>query len=379
MVNFDPNMRSPLPHVTIIVVHYKDEKVLLSCVKSLLKSEYANFSVVVVDNGSTDRATDKIRDLNSSKIMIMKANTNLGFIGGNNLAIRSVSGEYLVLLNDDTLVDPNWLNFLVETAESDRQIAACHPKLLSLKRPGYFEYNGACGGMLDYFGVPLTRGRLFELAEKDYGQYNSNVEVFWATGAAMFIRRSALVEAGLLDDLLYAHMEEIDLSWRLRLRGYKIVAVPESVVFHIGGNTPLSSKLFLKQRNNLVIMIKNYSYGSLVRFLTLRIVLDALTLCFSLAKADTHRVNSIIKAYVWILLRFRPIFISRLKSQASRLVSDTHILKSMIKYPVAVQFYLLGRKRFRELSGLPQPSTEYVVAEGSKEIHVADMLLEVAS
>jgi GT2 family glycosyltransferase len=213
--------------------------------------------------------------------------------------------------------------------------------------------------MLDVYGVPLTRGRLFETAELDLGQYDTRVEVFWASGAALFARRRLIVKAGLLDELFYAHMEEIDLSWKLRLMGYSVMSVPSSVVFHMGGNTPIPSKSYLKQRNNLIILLKNYSYSSLIRYLPARMALDGLSIWYSIAGKDKGRPWTVVAAYMWAFRNLKRIFKSRQRSQAVRMVSDSSIISAMLKRSVVIQYYLLKRRRFGQLSGLPLPLGSY--------------------
>jgi GT2 family glycosyltransferase len=313
----------------------------------------------LVDNGSTDGSVQIAKTAFPDKIQVVTSKVNLGFVKGNNLAIPLAKGDYVVLLNDDTIVDQNWLSPLVNVAESDDKIGACQPKLMSLRQQGYFEYNGAAGGLLDVYGVPLTRGRLFETAELDIGQYDTMVEVFWASGAALFARKCLIVKAGFLDELLHAHMEEIDLSWKLRLMGYSVVSVPSSIVFHLGGNTPIPSKLYLKQRNNLIILLKNYSYSSLIRYLPARMVLDGLSIWYSIAGKDKRRPWTVIAAYLWAIRNLKMIFKSRQRSQAVRAVSDSSIISAMLRRSVAIQYYLLKRRRFGQLSGLPLPPGSY--------------------
>lgn len=347
------------PSVSVIIVHYRGLEILRRCFESLFKTRYNNFRVVFVDNGSSDGSVEFVKSLDDDRVDVIRSERNLGFVGGNNLALRRVRSKYVVLLNDDTVVDPNWLRYLVEVAESDPLIGACQPKLLSLTDPRYFEYNGAVGGFLDVWGVPLTRGRVFDSAEEDKGQYDTVVECFWASGAAMFLRVKALREAGLLDSLLYAHMEEIDLSWRLRLLGYKVVSVPASVVYHLGGGTPLGGVFYLKQRNNLIVMLKNFSASSLLRYFPIRVVFDVLSLLFFLRKDKTRSI-CIVKAYSWLLRNLRAVFRSRYSVQRNRKVSDSEIIKAMVRKSVAIQYYILGRKYFSQLKGLPCELKSYM-------------------
>lgn len=350
------------PVVSIIIVHHSGLAKLRACLSSVFDSNYHNFRVILVDNGSTDNSVENIRKFYGNQLDIIRRESNLGFIRGNNLALRKVRSEYVVLLNDDVVVEPGWLDYMVKVAEGDPTIAACQPKLLSLNNPKYFEYSGAAGGFLDVFGVPLTRGRVFELEEKDEGQYDTIIECFWASGAAMFLRTKALLEAGLLDSLLYTHMEEIDLSWRLRLLRYKIVAVPFSVVYHLGGGTALEGVLYYKQRNNLIIMLKNFSTFSLLRYFPLRVVFDWISFLYFLR--DKTRSISILKAYFWVLKHLKAILKKRHLVQRSKKVPESKILEKMVRKSVAIQYYILGRKKFSQLRGLPKDLEYRLVGNG---------------
>jgi GT2 family glycosyltransferase len=340
------------PIVSVIIVHHSGMAKLRDCLSSVFASNYPNFQVILVDNGSQDNSVTTIKEIYGDNITVIRSENNLGFVGGNNLGLnRALGSKYVVLLNDDTVVQSHWLDSMIEVAEADPKVAVCQPKLLSLNNPKYFEYNGAAGGFLDVFGVPLTRGRVFELEEKDEGQYDKIVECFWGSGAAMFLRTNALIEAGLLDSLFYAHMEEIDLCWRLQLLGYRIVSVPFSIVYHLGGGTPLKGVLFYKQRNNLIVMLKNFSTTSLLRYFPLRVLFDWLSFLFFLR--DRNRSVSILKAYFWVFHHLKSVLKGRYLVQSGRKVPEVQILEKMMKKSVAVQYYVLRRKRFNQLIGLP--------------------------
>jgi len=347
------------PSVTIIIVHYRGLEKLRRCLDSLFDTRYDNFRVVLVDNGSTDGSADFVKKMYGNRVDVIRSEANLGFVGGNNLALQRVRSKYAVLLNDDTVVDPDWLRYLVEVAESDPSVGACQPKLLSLTDPRYFEYNGCVGGMLDVYGVPFCRGRVFDSIEEDRGQYDTAADVFWAGGAAILVGSKALNETGLLDELFYAHMEEIDFCWRMRLLGYKVKSVPKSVVYHLGGSTPLTGIFYLKHRNNLVVLLKNFSASSLLRYFPARVILDVLSLLFFLKKDKTRSVP-LVKAYFWLLRNLKAVFVSRSLVQIKRRVPDSEIIKAMARKSVAIQYYVLGRKRFSQLQGLPCEREDYI-------------------
>jgi GT2 family glycosyltransferase len=337
------------PCVCVVIVHYHGAEVLRKCLEAVFGTCYDNFRVVLVDNGSSDGSVNFVKSVYGDRLDVIRSEVNLGFVGGNNLALQRVKSKYVVLLNDDTVVTPDWLPHLVDVVEEDPSVGACQSKLLSLDDPRYFEYNGCAGGMLDVYGVPFCRGRVFDVTERDEGQYDGLAEVFWAGGAAILIRRSVLDEAGLLDPLFYAHMEEIDLCWRIRLMGYKVMAVPKSVVYHLGGGTPIAEKFYLKQRNNLIMLLKNYSLSSLVRFFSGRMILDGLSFCYFMLKGKGERALSISRAYFSLLRMFKRIFQDRIDVQMRRRISDARILRIMIKKSVAVQHYLMRRKLYAQL------------------------------
>jgi hypothetical protein len=355
------------PSVCVIIVHYKGLEMLGKCLKSVFNTDYGNFRVILVDNGSDDDLHQYATEADRHKIDIVRSNVNLGFVSGNNLALRQVRTDYVVLLNDDVVVDSKWLIELIHEAEEDKKIGACQPKLRSLGDPRFFEYNGACGGMLDVYGVPLTRGRIFDLAEEDFGQYDKPVEIFWASGAALFLRTTVIRQVGLLDETFYAHMEEIDLCWRIRLGGYKVMSVPNSVVYHLGSGTMLPEKFYLKNRNNLITIIKNYSGWNLLRFLPLRIVQDFFSFIYYLIKKERTRSMPILRAYVWLLKNFRLALSRRHTTQRIRRVDDKEIIDAMVKKSVAIQHYLLGRKYFSQLNGLPLEIESYMNTDFKKD------------
>jgi len=342
------------------VIHVRGFDPLYNALKSVIESEYDNLEVVLVDNGSTDGSTEKAENAFKGKLRTLRTFRNMGFVRACNFALKRVTGTYAVLLNDDIVVDPKWLARLVEEAECDPSIAACQPKLRMLSNPSFFEYNGACGGMLDLCGVPFTRGRLFDQTEEDFGQYDKTVDIFWASGAAMFLRLRSVAEVGYLDDLFQFQMEEIDLSWRLRMRGYRVVSVPASIVYHLGGATPVPRTSFLKHRNNLLTLVKNYSLPSLGRFFPIRIFLDLTSLFYFAAKGKRRFGMDTVRSYLWMITNLRQVVEARRASQLHRIVSDNVIRSSMAKPLVPIQFYIMKRRAFSQLSGLPLPRSSYV-------------------
>ena len=235
--------------------------------------------VWVADNASTDGSVDWLIEYQPD-VKLLRYAQNTGYAGGYNAALRDIEAEYYLLLNSDVEVTAGWLASLLALMDSDSRIAACQPKIRAYDLRTHFEYAGAAGGFMDYLGYPFCRGRIFDTREEDRGQYDDIREVFWATGACLMMRGSAFREAGGFDDRFFAHMEEIDLCWRLLTKGYRIMYCGYSTVFHVGGGTLHKSnprKTFLNYRNNLLMMYKNLPRGRRKKTILIRLVLDGLS------------------------------------------------------------------------------------------------------
>jgi GT2 family glycosyltransferase len=296
----------PLPKVAIVILTWNGRKFLEQFLPSVVLSTYSNHEIIVVDNNSDDDSVDFLKT-NYPNIRIIQNAGNWGFAKGYNEALKQVSSDYYVLLNSDVEVTPNWLEPMVDLLESDPSIAACQPKILSYHNKNIFEYAGAAGGWIDKYGYPFCKGRVFEICEEDHGQYDQSEPIFWATGAALFIRSSAFHEQKGLDEYFFAHQEEIDLCWRIQLAGGKIYSCPSSVVYHVGAGTLKrsdSKKTFLNFRNNLIMLAKNWP-SKKVWALPLRVSLDAIAAWRGLLKGDGGYFLAIVKAHFaflnWLL------------------------------------------------------------------------------
>ncbi|KQN38824.1 glycosyl transferase family 2 [Pedobacter sp. Leaf41] len=247
------------PSVAVVILNWNGKAFLQKFLPGILLTQYDNLQIIVGDNASTD---DSVAFLQTHfpTVKIIKNDLNYGFAGGYNKVLERVEAEYFVLLNSDVEVTSNWVRPVIDLMESDDSIAAAQPKIKSQLKKSDFEYAGAAGGYLDIYAYPFCRGRLFNVYESDEGQYNDQKEIFWASGAAFFIKSRCWIETGGLDADLFAHMEEIDLCWRLKNLNYKIMYCPTSEVFHVGGGTLQTEnpfKTYLNFRNNLIIMQKN--------------------------------------------------------------------------------------------------------------------------
>jgi len=279
-------------------LNFNGSKFLDQFLPSVLATQYENFEVVVADNGSTDNSIDLLKEKFPS-VKLITSVTNEGFAGGYNWALKKIEADYFVLLNSDVEVDPNWIAPMVNLLESDATIGACQPKILSFTDPTTFEYAGASGGWIDALGYPFSRGRVFDVCEKDEKQYDNAMPIFWATGACMMIRSKLFHAMNGFDPSFFAHQEEIDLCWRIQIAGHQIFACPASKVFHVGAGTlPRGGrKVFLNFRNNLVMLTKNLPLSELIWKLPVRFALDAISAYKGLLSGDTNFFIAIAKAH----------------------------------------------------------------------------------
>lgn len=283
-------MKTRSPLLTIIILNFNGSKDTCRCIKSVFKSSFSNFQLVIVDNGSTKNELTRLQtQFNDRRIVWRRFEKNLGFAGGNNFIIKETRTPYIMLLNNDAVIEPNCLKNLVKIMVSSPKIAACQAKILCLKRPKYFDYSGAAGGKMDQFGYPFVRGRLGVYQEEDLGQYDNEKELFWASGAAIMFRRKICLKVGLLPNDFFFYHEETDLCWRLKDAGYRIVFVPQSIIFHKGGGSSMGStgklarRIFYVHRNALLLISRNLPVRKLVWVLPLRIILDWMSIIYYIA------------------------------------------------------------------------------------------------
>ena len=289
------------PSVAIVILNYNGRNYLNQFLPSVLASSYQNKRIIVADNASSDNSVLLVQQTFPS-IEILVNTKNDGFAGGYNWALEQIKSDYYVLLNSDVEVTKNWIDPIILLMENDKKIAACQPKLLSFYNKHLLEYAGACGGWIDKLGYPLSRGRIFDVLEEDNGQYNTVEPIFWASGAAMFVRSSVYHQLGGLDAYFFAHQEEIDLCWRMQLAGYTIMACPTSVVYHVGAGTlPRGGrKVYLNFRNNLLMLSKNLPWKEKIYKLPLRFLLDAISAWKGLFNGDTYFFVAIVKAHLTV-------------------------------------------------------------------------------
>jgi GT2 family glycosyltransferase len=289
-----------LSKTSVVILNWNGQKFLQKFLPAIVEyTEDAETQVVIADNGSTD---DSVRYLeqNFPHLQLIRFDKNYGFTGGYNRAIAQIQSQYIVLLNSDIEVQSDWLKPLVAQMDSNSNVAACMPKILSLERKTHFEYAGAAGGFIDVLGYPFCRGRVLDHIETDTGQYNTACNVFWASGACMLVRTNVYKDLGGLDNDFFAHMEEIDLCWRMQNAGYKVQCVPASTVYHLGGGTLPNNhpqKLFFNYRNNLLMLYKNFPAQHFYLVLLIRLILDGLSAVVFLLRGKPEFFSAVVRAH----------------------------------------------------------------------------------
>lgn len=294
--------------VAVVILNYNGKKYLQQFLPLVIKYS-AGSKIIVGDNASTDDSVDFLKT-NFPNVRLILQSTNEGFSKGYNSVLRQVEAEYYVLLNSDVEVTENWIPPIIELMEQEPSIAACQPKILSYHNKDYFEYAGAAGGFIDILGYPFCRGRIFNTLEKDHGQYDGISRIFWATGACLFIRAEIYHQFKGFDDHFFAHMEEIDLCWRLNKAGFKIMFLSQSKVYHIGGGTlPKDNphKTYLNFRNSLLMLFKNTPKNRRSQILTVRLCTDLLAAIHFLVTGNVGASKAVLKAYYTFFFRLKKV------------------------------------------------------------------------
>jgi GT2 family glycosyltransferase len=331
--------------IAVVILNWNGRNFLekfLGKVFDSISSDIYRAKLVVADNASTDDSVEWIR-ANYPSVELILLDKNYGFADGYNKSLKHVDAEYYVLLNSDIEVTGNWLLPLINYMDNNPDVAACAPKLRAFNNPGFFEYAGAAGGFIDKYGYIFCRGRILDSLEEDNGQYDNIVNVFWATGAAFTIRSELFHKAGGFDGAFFAHMEEIDLCWRLQLMGYKVSNSPESVVYHVGGGAlPNNSprKLYLNYRNNLMMLAKNLSKNRW-RIIFIRLIMDGASALVYLASGKLSYFNAVIMAH-WAFFRRIPLCRKKRKAFKHLIVkkAGTGIYNESIVY----KYFISGKK-----------------------------------
>lgn len=335
--------------IAVVILNWNGEKLLGEFMPSVVEHSSKDYiDVIVADNGSTDRSIEFLQQ-NFPSVKIIDLKKNYGFAEGYNRALEQVEADYFVLLNSDVKVTGNWIETCLKKFESDPDIAAIQPRILSYNNPDHFEYAGAAGGFIDKFGYPFCRGRILNNIEKNEGQYDKSSPIFWASGASMFVRADAFRKAGGLDSDFWAHMEEIDLCWRFKSIGYKVVYEPASTVYHLGGGT-LSynspSKVYLNFRNNLFMLFKNLPSKQFKRIFLARMVLDAVAAFKFLADAHFRNFGAVFKAHISFYQNLGKLRKKRRMIQ-KRITVEKH--SEIYNKSLMWKFFIQKRRKFSDL------------------------------
>ena len=332
-------------NTAIIILNWNGIDLLKKFLPTLIaKSKNAN--IYIADNASTDNSIKFLED-NYTSIKILQNKTNCGFAGGYNHALSNLHEEFFILINSDIEVTDNWISPIIELLKKDEFISACQPKILDYNNKEKFEYAGASGGFIDFLGYPFCRGRIFNHIENDFNQYEDIKEVFWASGACLFIRSKHFNEVNGFDNDFFAHQEEIDLCWRLKNLGYKVMVNPESIVYHVGGGTLNSSspfKTYLNFRNNLFMLFKNLHNLSLFSVLFLRLFLDGIAALSLLTKKKglTHLL-AVLRAHFSFYMSLPSLIKKR------SLIKQKNNLIGRFNFIILIKFYFKKIRKFSEL------------------------------
>lgn len=340
----------PEVKVAVVLLTYNNLDLLQSFLPKIIETTPKNrdYGIFVIDNASTDKTQDYLQSF-GAQISVITVPVNKGFTNGYKTGLARIDASYFVLISSDVEVSEGWLEPAIAMFDEDPGIAVIQPKIKSWHRKDEFEYAGACGGFIDYQGYPFCRGRMFYSIEKDLGQYEEEREIFWASGACFFVRAPLYEESGGLDDDFFAHMEEIDLCWRLKNRGYKIMVCPQSEVYHMGGaviayGSP--QKVYRNHRNNLIMLFKNLPGDELVWKIPLRLVMDAFAFFNMVFRGQTKASFSIVSAHLnfyWNL----PKWIRKRKECQAWVVS--HSRSGMYPNSVVYDYFIRKKTRFSDL------------------------------
>lgn len=329
--------------VAVVILNWNGQSFLEQFLPSVIEYSMGDAEVIVADNGSTDASIQLLTD-KFPQVRLIELPENKGFTGGYNAALKQVDADYYILLNSDIEVSPGWIKPIIQLMESDDSIAACQPKILAYNDKTRFEYAGAAGGYIDWLGYPFCRGRIFEVTEVDEGQYNDEREVFWATGACMFVRAKIFHAVGGFDEHFFAHMEEIDLCWRMKNNGHKVYYCPNSTVYHVGGGTLAKEnpqKTFLNFRNSLYLLIKNLPIERMIFVLFLRLILDGVAMIRFLTQGNAKSSVAVLRAYLEVIIN--TLRLGRGNETKAYKVSGVYQMS------IVIEHFLNKKQKFSEL------------------------------
>lgn len=343
-------MQSNTKKVAVVILNWNGAKLMEEFLPSVMDYSPAELAeVIVADNGSTDASVDMLKE-KFPAVRIIQLDKNYGFAEGYNQALKQIDNEYTVLLNSDVEVTPGWLDAPLAAMEADSTIVAAQPKIRAQRNKDYFEYAGAAGGYMDIYGYPYCRGRLLHVVEKDEGQYDTPADILWATGACLFIRTTIYKEVGGLDAGFFAHQEEIDMCWRLRSRGYRLVCTPQSVVYHVGGATlqvESPRKTFLNFRNNLLMLYKNLPEKDLKPVMRARFWLDYIAATKFLLCGHVQNAKAVYEARK-AFFDMKSEYAEKRRENLAKTTLGT--IPELMRSSLILAFYLNGKKKYSDIN-----------------------------
>jgi GT2 family glycosyltransferase len=335
--------------IAVVILNWNGLEMLEKFLPSVIRhSSVPGVEVIVADNGSSDNSVAFLQT-NFPEVKLILLDKNYGFAGGYNRALEFVEADYFILLNSDVEVTPDWISPLIHTLEGNEKVVACMPKIRSHVRREYFEYAGAAGGFMDKYGYAFCRGRIFDHIEIDQGQYDEPIEIFWATGACLCIESRVFKEVGGFDVRFFAHMEEIDLCWRILNAGYGIMVNPQSLVYHYGGGAlPPENpyKTYLNFRNNLLMLVKNLTTRQLFTVFPVRIILDWLSIIKFLASLRFRHILAVLKAHL-SFLGMLPAYM-RIRKNIPKRTCHIH-LAGVYRGSIVWGFFVRRKRKYSEI------------------------------
>ena len=336
--------------ISIIIPHLKDFNILSECLESITYNK-EGIETIVVNNNCQDNSIAKIKNIYTN-IKIINLNKNKGYAGGCNEGAKHAKGKYLLFLNNDTIIENDCINALLNIISSSTKISSVQPKIKNFINRKSFDYAGACGGYIDYLGYPFARGRIFNTIEDDNKQYDKSEKIFWASGTAFMTRKNIFNSVGGFDEKFFAHMEEIDYHWKCLKLGYDIYVEPEAVIYHRGAAT-LSEKSFLKNflnhRNSLIIFLSNHNQITL-KMICHRFLLEKISILYYLLTGRIKKFFGALGANLWILFNIR--YIVRRRRKIKLLIPKPHIIskKLMKRYSIVKKYFLRGIKFYKDIN-----------------------------
>jgi len=337
--------------VSIIIPHWNNVDVISECLNSISSTDFSNLEIIIVDNASTDNSVKWIK-YNYPSVTLIENDKNYGYAGGCNIGADHANGEYLIFLNNDTIQEKNWVSSLVNTMTSNSRIAALQPKVLNYYNRNIFDYAGGSGGQMDVYCFPFARGRVFAKQEIDEGQYNNKEKCFWSSGTCFMVRKNLFHKAGGFDDTFFAHMEEIDLCWRLYAMGFEVWVDPQAIVYHKNALTlPMHThkKHYLNHRNSLLMLFSNYSIKNIFFFGIPRLILEIVACFYSILMLDWRHLTGILRSLFWIISHPNVIMKKRKNFFNTRIIEDKKIMENMMQSSIVIKYYLLKKQTYLDI------------------------------